>query len=383
MKNHPYLSYFRRGSSDIQCSAESVKAMLRDSSLEPYDNKILPKYTINDLDYTTIEQYRNKFNELHPEHPFTKLINIDFLEKIQAVRINRETGEVNVTVAGLLVFGKHTSIKEEIPHYNIEYINKSGMDSNLYYKDRLIYDGTWGEDNIYNFFNKAIEKLYMSIHETSDIGEDSITRRSSSLLKVAIREALVNSLVHCDYLAHEGILVIRYSDRFIFKNGGTLRIPTHDFFAGGYSDPRNNIIQEIFRHIGLCERAGSGIPKIMTAVEKNKYKYPQISVDQSSFELILWDNSIISSENITDEKEIEIVKLAISNYVITISDVTKLLSIHRNTASKYLNKLVEKEIFVKVKSGNENKYSIASDEKFDKYNFVNLLKTMSEELKRN
>ena len=41
----------------------------------------------------------------------------------------------------------------------------------------------------------------------------------------ALREALVNTLVHADYTGRSSVLVIKYSDRFYFRNPGLMRIP--------------------------------------------------------------------------------------------------------------------------------------------------------------
>ena len=58
------------------------------------------------------DRYRYKFEKGKPEHPFNKLSNIDFLIKINALRQSRQNSDIEPTVAGLLVFGKHTSIKD-------------------------------------------------------------------------------------------------------------------------------------------------------------------------------------------------------------------------------------------------------------------------------
>lgn len=385
LHENPYQAYIRLGSGDIQCDIEDVNSMIRDANNDPYDSTKIKNFTIEDLDLKTIESYRWKFQELNPDHPFNKLSHEEFLIKIKALTQDRDSNKKSIvpTVAGLLVFGKHESIKEHIPHYNIEYINRSKTNSNLSYIDRLIYDGSWGEDNLYNFFNHVIEKLYSTLNNNSDILDDSITRISNSKMRIAIREALVNSIIHCDFMAREGVYIIRYSDRIIFRNGGTLRISKEDFFSGGHSDPRNYFIQEIFRLINLCEKAGSGIPKIMDAVKENKYKYPEIQVAINSFEFTLWDTSLIENLNLSNDIEESLIKLVIANKRITINGASKELKIHRNTATKYLNSLVDKKILEKFKIGRVYHYMFSHEEHFDKYNMLNSMYTIIEEIRRN
>lgn len=57
---------------------------------------------------------------------------------------NRKNNAECLALAGFLVFGKHASIKEYLPNYNVEYIRKSSNIENFSYSDRLIYDGYWG-----------------------------------------------------------------------------------------------------------------------------------------------------------------------------------------------------------------------------------------------
>ncbi|HEQ9525445.1 TPA: AAA family ATPase, partial [Streptococcus pyogenes] len=274
-------TYFRQGTGDFRCSQEQINAMLRDSAKESFDSTLVQNFSISDLDRETINRYREKFDDINAEHPFSKLDTEQFLLKINALRRDRTDNKIKPTVAGLLIFGTHNAIKEFIPHYNVEYVLKDFTENNRF-KDRVIYDGTWGEDNLFNFFHLVIEKLYLTLNDNSNIQENSLNRIGISKLRIAIREAFVNSLIHSDYKSEKGIMVIRYSDRYIFTNGGTLRIDLKDFFSGAHSDPRNYLIQEIFRFLNLCEKAGTGIPKIMEAVKESRLKYPKLRTQLDS-----------------------------------------------------------------------------------------------------
>lgn len=381
INNNDHYTYIRKGSYDYLCDRKLVESMIRDASEESYDSVSIENYTIDDLDKVTIRNFRDKFKLIKPEHPFNNMSDEQFLIKINALRKSRTTNKIEPTVAGLLVFGNHNSLKEYMPHYNVEYINKTKHNKNNSFVDRLIYDGMWGEDNLYNFFNNCIEKLYLTINESSQIDDDSITRVSTSKLKIAIREALINSIIHCDYHNELGIVITRYSDRFVFKNGGSLRISKTDFFKGGHSKPRNYYIQEIFRQINLCEKAGSGVPKIMDAVESNKYKYPELTADFDQVEFILWDTTIIDNLGITKEIEKDILKIIISDKTTTIKSIEKKLNIHRNTASKYLNELTEKGILFRAKIGRNYVYSFAINKDFDKYNVIEIMYSMIDKVK--
>lgn len=384
LNNNPKLTYIRLGSADTQARDDILSLMIRDASRESTDSFNLINYSFDDLDEATIAKYRVNFKNIHPEHPFNSFDDKLFLQKINGLRKDRNSGNLVPTVAGLLVFGKHSSIKEYLPYYNVEYINKSKTGQNSSYVDRVIYDGAWGEDNLYNFFYEVINKLYLTINESSFITEDDITRVSPSKLRIALREALVNSIIHCDFkVRSEGILVIRYADRIIFRNGGNLRISRNDFFSGGVSDPRNYLIQEMFRLINLCEKAGTGVPKIMDAVKTYKFKKPEIIVKLDSFEITIWDTSIIDSFPSLNKTEKLILEIVIAKNIVSINKISKDLGIHRNTAAKYLNSLTEKNILFKHKIGKEYKFMFAQDSDFAKYNILDSFYTFLEEIKRN
>lgn len=376
LKSNDKFTYIRQGSADYMCDRSIIESMIRDSIDEPYDTVNIENYSVEDLDIKTIQNYRNKFREVHSDHVFNNLSDEEFLIKINALRKSRRNSKIEPTVAGLLVFGKHTSIKEYLPHYNVEYINKRLHNSNKQFIDRLIYDGNWGEDNLYNFMTHCIYKLYLTLNETSELEEDSITRKSQDKLRTAIREALVNSIIHCDFQNTLGIIITRYSDNISFKNGGSLRIRKSDFFTGGHSEPRNYYIQEIFRMINLCEKAGTGVPKIMDAVESNKYKFPNIITDIDKFEFVLWDVSIIDSLNLNNKIEIEIVKILITEKSTTVNDISKKLDIHRNTTNKYLNSLIDKDIIERKRMGREYVYILSTKKEFGKYNVINAMYSM-------
>lgn len=90
----------------------------------------------------------------------------------------------------------------------------------------------------------------------------------------AIREALINTLVHADYTGRASILVVKRPDMFGFRNPGLMRIPHEIAIQGGESDCRNRLIHQMFRYVGLGEQAGSGIPKIYRGWGSQHWRKP-------------------------------------------------------------------------------------------------------------
>lgn len=375
-------SYYRYGTGDHKCTSDTINAMIRDSSQESLDSKLVEGFTVDDLDDVTIEKFRSRLSNLNPEHVFLNLPKEEFLKKLSVIRENRVSKKLEPTVAGLLVFGLHTSIKEYLPHYNVEYINKEKGEQNRSYKDRLIYDGTWGEDNLYTFLFQVLDKIFLSIREDSEILSDSITRKSPSKIKIAIREAIVNSIIHSDYKVPIGIKIIRYPDHLVFINGGSLRISKQNYFSGGHSEPRNYLIQEIFRIVNLCEKAGTGVPKIMEAVKSGNLKYPELNTTLDSVELKIWDTSIVEVLNIQNETEAKILEIIVKSRIITRLELDNATGFHKNTVLKYLRRLEENGIIEKQRIRNVYYYKIKEHPNFAKYGLISNIETLIEEIKR-
>jgi len=94
--------------------------------------------------------------------------------------------------------------------------------------------------------------------------------------EVAVREVLVNALVHSDYsLTGMRILVSIFSDRMEIQNPGMLPFGiTLEDFKAGVSKVRNRVIARIFRELGLMEEWGSGYKRVLKACDSGGYPKP-------------------------------------------------------------------------------------------------------------
>ena len=374
LKENKYNSYIRYGTGDYKCSKEQVESMIVEAYPTAFDSTIAKNFTLDDLDMETINKYRTRFSEYNTDHAFSSYSIEDFLVSIGAASIDRE-GDLNIrpTIAGLLLLGKYQSIRDLLPYYHVEYIDKRFEFSVERWNDRLIYDGTWGEGNLYNFFFETINKMRNTLENKFELDKDNLSRIDGGEMFVALREAFVNSIIHCDFKNTHGIKVIRNSDRFVFENGGTLRISRLDFFAGGKSDPRNNKIQDMFRFIKLCERAGTGIPKIMQVVDKYSLKRPSLDTKENIIRFTLWDSSL--SDNAVDLNESEKILLNyISiNKIVTRKEVEDYFKISKSVAARRLKSLNDKDYIQMIGESKSTQYTLKKDLDFIKYEIAQIL----------
>jgi ATP-dependent DNA helicase RecG len=299
-KNNPLTgSYRRNNDGDYKCSEQVVKQMLGDQANDTRDANILEGYNYNDIDYETLKIYRQNFANLKPSHPFNDYDDYEFLRQIGAFASNRQSKVEGLTVAGLLMFGKLRSILDAVPNYIVDYQERPRSIAENRWIDRIHTDFSWS-GNLYDFYRLVINKLYQELKVPFALIGDK--RMDDTLVHEALREALVNTLIHADYNGNCSILVVKRPDLFGFRNPGTLRIPKEDILRGGLSDCRNRTLQKMFQLVNLGEQAGSGFPKIMKNWEQYKWRLPELDERIESNQTLLTLKTIsLLPEDVVDE----------------------------------------------------------------------------------
>lgn len=140
--------------------------------------------------------------------------------------------------------------------------------------DRVTIDGTW-PGNVFSFFRRVFPKLTADLKVPFRLDAE-MKRIDSTSAHEALREALVNALVHADYSGTRGIRVFKRRTSFELVNPGTLRVRWEDAKAGNSSDPRNPTLQKLFQLAGFGDRAGSGIPRILQAWHEQHWRPPNL-----------------------------------------------------------------------------------------------------------
>jgi len=267
-------TYRRNYEGDYVCSDSEVSRMMADASDQPADSKILSHFGLNDIDEASLQQYRQRFASQKPTHVWLSEDNKGLLIKLGGWRRDRMTGEEGLTLAGLLMFGREESIREGVPNYNVDYREKFSDDPAVRWSDRLTLDGTWA-GNLFQFYLKTIQRLFSDLKLGFKLDSD-LFRKGETPVHEAIREALVNALIHADYRGNGGVVVEKYRDRFDFSNPGVLLVGLDQVFQGGVSECRNKALQIMFMMIGGAEKAGSGIDRIRKGWESQHWRYPAI-----------------------------------------------------------------------------------------------------------
>ena len=299
-------TYKRNDEGDYVCTETEIRRMFAEANLSecPLDSRILLGFSFeDDIDIFSFEEYRRLFSTMHPTHPWSALPNISFLEKLGGYRKDRLTNEEGLTLAGMLMFGKLSSITDVncCPHYFPDYREYNGSAQNDRWSDRVYCDGSW-EANLFQFYRRVYNKLTAALPKPFALKNGR--RVEDSPMHIALREAFVNCLIHCDYTVDSNIIVESYRNKYVFTNPGTLLIPLSQYYLGGESKCRNRSLQQMFMQIGDAEKAGSGADKIIQGWKLANYRNPDLEEKTDKVRLTLPLESILSDEVLSTLKQV-------------------------------------------------------------------------------
>ena len=237
----------------------------------------------------------------------------------------------------------------------------------MIFRDRKEFSGSLMKqmNDIYSFidiFNKTsatIEEL-----RRKDVRDYPI---------IAIREALLNLLIHRDYSFSASSLISIYDDRIEFVSIGGLveGIDLEDVMAG-ISICRNQNLANVFYRLTLIEAYGTGLTKIMDTYESTGLK-PTISITKNTFKIILPNinkkyeikevSNLIESNPLTYIPKVNNEQIII-NYVkqygsITRLEAEKLLKdVSASTVSRLIRKMVDSSLLIQSGNARSTKYML-------------------------
>ena len=182
----------------------------------------------------------------------------------------------------------------------------------------------------------------------------------------AVREALLNAMVHRDYSFSSSTLVSIFDDRMEFVTvGGLVKGVTLNDIKLGVSVLRNTDLANIFYRLKLIEAYGTGIMKIFTCYEEYGYE-PKIEASDNAFKLTLPNinfakekKSVTCDQSCDLSEEEKIIKEYCEKQgFILRCDVQNLFKISQSSAINLLGKYVEKGFLVKIGNGRKIKYCL-------------------------
>jgi ATP-dependent DNA helicase RecG len=172
----------------------------------------------------------------------------------------------------------------------------------------------------------------------------------------AVFEAIVNALIHRDYMIlGSEVHIDMYDDRLEITSPGGMfdgkRIQEIDILHVP-SSRRNPVISDVFHRLKYMERRGSGIKKILKEYEDNDL--PQFYSDQHYFVVTLINKNFYNDANkkstvkSTVKSSEKILEIVYENQSITILEIAELIGISKRAVEKQIAKLKDEGVLKRV-----------------------------------
>ncbi len=278
INNNPKLAYrrFENDEGDRLCSTQILEQFQRDKLTAKQQNLDIPLENYhapwdNWLNQKTINHYFEIYNSIRENKRDNLLPLLNDLKSCQAklekeniIILNPRTNSFNLSVSGFLCFGIHNRLLVRFSYFKLDYqefLEEEQIRPNF----RIDTDSDEDRpDNIFDFFkqvNSRFEELTQPKRDSFVIDEHG--QRQSNLEYRILREALVNTLIHCDYQINAKVLIRRYPNKIIFENPGSILTEKNNLFKANIKPiHRNPSLVKLFRKINYGEEAGAGLADI-------------------------------------------------------------------------------------------------------------------------
>ena len=374
----PMTGTFRRNDEgDYRCAPIVATLMFADRESTQYktESRILRNYSWDDIDMTSFRQYRTMFANRTPSHPWTALDDLELMRKLGGYRKDRETGVEGFTLAGLLMFGKTESITDPecAPDFMLDYREIPADTTVTRWVDRIYPDGTW-EANLFQFYRLVLPKLQAFMPKPFVLKGDE--RQDETPAHEALREALINALVHALYGGSTRIVILKLPTAITMSNPGFMLVSLSQYYEGGISECRNPSLQKMFGLIGKSDKAGSGVDKILKGWRSAKWRRPYIEERSlpDKVELYLPMESLISDDTLhalqdkfgnqienLDHNGLSILSSAYIDEFVTNNSLRNQLELHPADITKLLKELVKANLLVPSGFGRGTMYYLNHD----------------------
>lgn len=279
--------YVRQGTSSVQASPDQIRRMIKDSDGDVFeDARCLEQELTFEAAKAAFARYGVEFS----------------VEKYRALGLTHN--DVFTNLALLLSDQCHHTTK--IAVFNDEFCTE--------FRDSKEFGGS-----IFRQFEDAVNYLALCNKTVSTI-KGVVRIDKQDYPEEAIREALLNALVHRDY-SFSGSIIINVNDskmEFISLGGLLPGLSTEDIRIG-VSQPRNKKLAEVFHRLRLIESYGTGIRRIFKLYEECPVQ-PNIEVTAHAFKIVLPNMNTVGAAADSVPKEAGKVPVTITPQMKTVLD---------------------------------------------------------------
>ena len=318
--------YVRQGTSSVQATFDKIRDMIKNTDGDEYEQMRSMEQEF------TFENAKKAFNKY----------GVEFEEnKYRTLGIKTQDG----------IFTNLATILSDQCKHTIK-IAVFDDESNTIFKDNKEFDGS-----IFKQLEEAYS--YLALCNKTEYVISGLERiEISEYPQIALREALVNAIVHRDYSYSGSIIINVNQSQMEFISIGGLPVGlSYEDIMNGISQPRNKRLADIFHRLHLVEAYGTGIRRIFKNYENSQEK-PKIEITQNSFKLILPNmRNVLSDKSSTlSPQEQEIIKYVTKNGSISDGEIQTLLNIKKTRAYILIKAMKEKNLLYAQGRGENKRY---------------------------
>ncbi len=263
-------TYIRVGPTDQVCTPDDLAQLFQLRNIRPYDETVLPQTSVSDINPNALNEYRKLRAKKHPNASELRYNDEELLDALHC--IEKVDGISRPTIAGLLLFGNENVLRRYFSMMRFDYVRVKGRDwggemDDTYYSIEL-------REALLTLLPKAEAAIMDSMEREFSFPKGSLTREEKPAIPYdAIREVLVNAVMHRDYQVAGPTLVVRFTDRIEFHNPGYSLKPIDRIGTPG-SQSRNQTIASVLHETEYAENKGSGIAKVQRRMQEAQLPPP-------------------------------------------------------------------------------------------------------------
>ena len=325
--------YVRQGTSSVPASYSAILKMIKETSDDSYERAVS---LVQDLTFSGIEAaFRGR--------------NLGFSAA--------EKRTLGLTTQDNLYTNLAFLLSDQCTH-SIKAAVFEG-DSKAAFKDRKEFHGS---------VLSQLEEAYSFINRYNRINSEFnglVRTDRRDYPEQAIREALVNAIVHREYALSGPILINIFENRIeITTLGGLVSGLTVNDIMLGVSILRNRNLGNIFYRLQLIEAYGTGITKIMESYGDHSEK-PKLDISDNAFRITLPNTNCRKAgkqKGRISSREEKIIDLFQGNETIARKDIEEALGVSQATAILIARDMVEKDILLRESGGKYSRYRLNEDQ---------------------
>ncbi|MDP3147735.1 MAG: ATP-binding protein [Ignavibacteria bacterium] len=317
--------YKRIGSVNTELTGNNLNEFLLQKSGRTWDDVIEERATLNDIDKKSLNRFI-KIGETTNRLPdVAGLKTSEILEKLRLI----EKG--NLKRAALILFGKDPG--KFYPNLSVK-IGRFGKND-----EDLLYEAV-EEGHLFILLQNVLTQLNRKFFK-NPIEFGGLQRIEKGEYPVAaIREMLLNALVHKSYLG-AAIQIRIYDNKFSIWNEGMLPpgLTMESLKKQHPSIPRNPIIADVCYKGGFIDTWGRGTLKIINACKEAELPEPSITEVFGGFRVEIFSSKVIGSEKSSEKSSEKIIALMRIDPQITIAQLSNSIGITTRAIEKQIEKL--------------------------------------------